>query len=424
MNRNTVNSVIIMGAIVIIGIIGIQAFLLVQTFDQEKESFQQKANIMLWNVAQKLAVREKNYNLPIRELVNQITPEYYVVNYNNNINANLLEYYLIKESYNVGMREDFEYGIYDSGSKRMVYGSYYSFDKNISIQKTKKRTDLPVYKKFDYYFGVRFPNRNKHLIYSMKTTILFTSILFLSILFFIYVIYVILKQKRLSELQKEFIDNMTHEFKTPISTIKISADVIVKQPEVQNNLRILRYGHIIQEQNERLNNQVEKVLQLARIEKDSFKLKFEKINLHELLVPIIKSDEIKIHERKGEFITILEATKPIIKADHLHLTNVIHNLLDNALKYTKSEPHITIATKNLGSKISLSISDNGMGISEDEIDRIFDKFYRVSTGNVHNVKGFGLGLFYVKNICQMHGWKIEVLSKQGEGTTFTIIINR
>nr|MBP7184768.1 ATP-binding protein [Saprospiraceae bacterium] len=115
---------------------------------------------------------------------------------------------------------------------------------------------------------------------------------------------------------------------------------------------------------------------------------------------------------------------PIIKADHLHLTNVIHNLLDNALKYTKSEPHITIATKNLGSKIALSISDNGMGISEDEIDRIFDKFYRVSTGNVHNVKGFGLGLFYVKNICQMHGWKIEVLSKQGEGTTFTIIINR
>jgi len=221
-------------------------------------------------------------------------------------------------------------------------------------------------------------------------------------------------------MQKDFINNMTHEFKTPISTIKISSNVFLKNENIQKDERLLRYANIINEQNNRLNNQVEKVLQIARLEGETFELKKESLDVNVLLEKITKSVELKITQLGGNITMNLQSNNSFINADKLHLTNIIHNLLDNAIKYCKTAPDITIETKGIDNKIELRIVDKGLGIKKEFMPQIFQKFYRVPTGDVHNIKGFGLGLFYVKNICKAHGWKIEAKSEEGKGTEFLI----
>ena len=221
-------------------------------------------------------------------------------------------------------------------------------------------------------------------------------------------------------MQKDFINNMTHEFKTPISTIKISSDVFLNNKEIQENKRLFQYAKIIKEQNERLNNQVEKVLQLARIERDNFKLNKEEVDLHEILTQIMKSVEVNVNEQNGELTADFRAKNRTFLADKFHLTNIIHNILDNAMKYCKDAPQIAIETEDIHRGICLKISDKGIGIQKEYLPKIFNKFYRVPTGDVHNVKGFGLGLFYIKNICEAHGWKLELESEENEGTVVSI----
>ena len=237
-----------------------------------------------------------------------------------------------------------------------------------------------------------------------------------------YAIWIILKQQRVTDLQKDFINNMTHEFKTPISSIKIASDVIIQDDQISKNPRIKKYASIIKDQNERLNNQVEKVLNIARLEKDQFKLKLEQVELVSFIRHIIKLEKIKIEEANGVIEFNSSINEAHIEADKLHLSNVISNIFDNAQKYCEDKPQIFVSLAQNKNVFNLEIKDSGIGIQKDQLKTIFDKFYRVSTGNVHNVKGFGLGLFYVKNICEAHGWKIQVDSEPNKWTNFTIEI--
>jgi two-component system phosphate regulon sensor histidine kinase PhoR len=418
LKNSTIIRVVLVGALAIISIIGVQTWWVMKTWDVKANEFHERVVVALLNVAKEF---EKLGNqLPAYDLITQVTSNYYVVNINDVINANNLEFFLRRELEAVGLTEGFEYGIYDCATNKMVYGDYLS---NTAGDTTYVRhTDLPIYDKFTYYFGVRFPNRNNQILNSMGLTITFTAVLLLSVLFFLYSIFVILRQKQLSEMQKDFINNMTHEFKTPISTIKISAEVFLNNPTVQSDPRLMQYARIIQDQNLRLNNQVEKVLQLARIEGDNFRLSPEKINLHELLEQIIPAVRIKVEENGGSLHCALEAPTPFIMADRLHLSNIIHNLLDNAIKYCREAPVVEVKTLEKGKNILLVFSDQGIGIPPEYQHRVFEKFYRVPTGNIHNVKGFGLGLFYIKSICQAHGWKIDLDSEVGRGTTIAITI--
>lgn len=418
MKNSTIIRVVLVGALAIISIIGVQTWWVMKTWDVKANEFHERVVVALLNVAKEF---EKLGNqLPAYDLITQVTSNYYVVNINDVINANNLEFFLRRELEAVGLTEGFEYGIYDCATNKMVYGDYLS---NTAGDTTYVRhTDLPIYDKFTYYFGVRFPNRTNQILSSMGLTITFTAVLLLSVLFFLYSIFVILRQKQLSEMQKDFINNMTHEFKTPISTIKISAEVFLNNPTVQSDPRLMQYARIIQDQNLRLNNQVEKVLQLARIEGDNFRLSPEKLNLHEFLEQIVPAVRIKVEEKGGSLHCALEAPTPFIMADRLHLSNIIHNLLDNAIKYCKEVPVVEVRTSAKGKSILLIFSDQGIGIPPEYQHRVFEKFYRVPTGNIHNVKGFGLGLFYIKSICQAHGWKIDLASEVGRGTTITITI--
>jgi two-component system phosphate regulon sensor histidine kinase PhoR len=214
---------------------------------------------------------------------------------------------------------------------------------------------------------------------------------------------------------------MTHEFKTPISSINISADVISNPEIIKNPERLKNYGLIIKQENNRLNKQVEKVLQIARIEKSGFELKKEMVNLHEIIDNVVSNCNSNNEKGGAQIIAKLADEELTILADRLHITNILHNLLDNAIKYADKQPLITVSTKNADREIVIAVEDNGPGISREYQKKVFQKFFRIPTGNVHNVKGFGLGLAYVKKIVDEYNMKIEVNSRLGEGTRVILL---
>lgn len=419
MSNKIIWRVALLGAISILGIIAFQGYWFLRTWDLKEQEFNQQVHIALINVAREIA-RFNNSELPTYDLVKRLSSNYYVVNVNDAIDAGALEYYLRKEFEAVSLTTDFEYAIYDCASDQMVYGNYYSFTDDGASP--TQAIDLPKYDQFLYYFGVRFPGRTTFILENMPGALVISGIFLLTLLFFLYSLYIILRQKRLSELQKDFINNMTHEFKTPISTIRISTEVLMKDPAIVANERLKRYTAIIHQQNQRLNDQVEKVLQLARIEKGSLKVNPKPLDLHEILLSILPSVQVKVQELGGVVREDFKAVRTRINADPLHLQNVIQNLVDNAIKYCRDSPRLFIRTRNDADRLFLTIHDEGIGIAREDQQRVFGKFFRVSTGNVHNVKGFGLGLYYVKSVCTSHGWDIDLQSEPGQFTEITIKI--
>jgi two-component system, OmpR family, phosphate regulon sensor histidine kinase PhoR len=418
MDTNTIKKVVFLGAIALMGIIAIQTYWVSSTWNLNEEEFEQKVHLVLLNVAKSI-VRERGGTLP-KDVIKKQASNYYIVNLENEIDANELEFHLRNEFQELGMAVNFEYAIHDCSSNEMVYGKYISYTEE--KLKDLKLGELPKYKDLTYYFGVKFPDKSSYLLGKMEMSVFFSIILLFTVLFFMYAVFVILKQQRLSEMQKDFINNMTHEFKTPISTIKISADTFLNNPIIQKDQRLNRYAQIIKEQNERLNEQVEKVLQLAKIERENFKLQKEDIHLYELLVPILDSTQVVVAEHHGQLKTALDVPEPIVFADKLHLTNIVHNLLDNAIKYCKNTPDILVKTEKINGQLCLSIMDKGIGIKKEYQQKVLNKFFRVPTGNVHNVKGFGLGLYYVKNVCDAHDWKLEIISALNEGTEVRVFM--
>ena len=369
MNNNVIRRVVVLGALAIIGIIAAQTYWVMKSWDLKEQEFHQTVNIALFKVAQDLAAYD-SIPLPSYDLVNRKSSNHYVVNINNVIDAGVLEHYLMKEFEARALDVVFEYAIYDCGSDNFQYGNICSVGdvKEASVASSS----LPKYDEYTYYFVVKFPSRTSYLLGEMPLTILFTAILFVAIIFFIYSLTVILKQKRLSEMHKDFINNMTHEFKTPISTIKISADVFLNHPEIQKDQRLFNYARIVREQNTRLNHQVEKVLQLAKIERKGLELHLEKVNLHELLQNILPSIQLKVKDAKGHLQSKLDASQPFVQADRIHLTNILYNLLDNAIKYCRKVPEILVCTESSGQKILLEVSDKGIGIDKVHQNKIFD----------------------------------------------------
>lgn len=419
MKRNQIRLVVILGVFAIIGIIVVQIYWMQKAWNIKEKQFTQTVFIALKNVAEKMSAYNQTV-LPNENPVSQLSSNYFVVNVNSVIDANILEYYLSTEFDQHNIRADYEYAIYDCHNDKMVYGDYVAANgRNKPAQLT---TNLPKYNEYVYYFGVNFPNKSNYLSSNMTLWIIFSAILLVSVVFFGYALFVILQQKRLSELQKDFINNMTHEFKTPIASINISADVISKPDIVENPQRLLNYGTIVKQEINRLNKQVEKVLQIARIEKGSFELKKESVKLDELISQVVDHCRANNSKCEAKYLLNLDRETGFICADRLHLTNIFYNLIDNAVKYAGENPEVAITTLRQPKKLVVTVSDNGPGISREFQKKVFQKFFRVPTGNVHNVKGFGLGLYYVRSICQAHGWHIRLESETNKGATFVIEI--
>lgn len=419
MKNSEIRLVLVLGIVAIMGIISVQVYWLRKAFDLKERQFNETIHIALQNVAENVSTHYDG-SLSNEDVVVQVSSDYFVVNINDVIDANVLEYYLSNEFRKLQIDLDFEYAIYDCGTGQMVYGKYVSFETGKSVERVSTR--LPTYDEYFYYFGVKFPTKSSYVLSNIRLSLFFSVILGLAVAFFGYAMYVILNQKRLSELQTDFINNMTHEFKTPIASISLSAEVLTKNEKIKDDGRLLNYVKIIREQTERLNNQVENVLQIAKVQQNQLELSKEKLDLCSLLETVRRSALVS-YEKNGGTIELVCLDSGIeIDADKHHLTNILFNVLDNSLKYNVNVPNSKIELKKVGRKIALSIEDNGIGIDKKHLKHIFERFYRVPTGNVHDVKGFGLGLFYVKKIVDLHSWKIKIISEPNKGTKTIIEI--
>lgn len=270
---------------------------------------------------------------------------------------------------------------------------------------------------------VYFPDRKTHLYLSLS--VMLPASLFFSLIIlvaFTISILMVLKQKRISDVKTDFINNMTHEFKTPIATISLAADSVVNPKVINNSDKIRNFIKIIKDENKRMNLQVERVLQMALLDKSKLDLNLKELDIHLLIDNAIKNTGVQVKVKNGKIHTELTANKHLALIDEIHFMNVINNLLDNALKYSKVNPEILIKTQDAENGILISVEDNGIGMSKEEQSKIFDRFYRVSKGNIHNIKGFGLGLSYVKAIVEALNGNIRVKSEPDKGSRFDIFI--
>lgn len=417
MKSNHIRIAVILGVISIAGIIVFQLYWVNKSYDLAEQQFTQSVEIALYNVADNV-LAFNGHELPNENPVRQISSNYFIVDINDVIDASILDHYLKSEFGYQNLQIDYEYAIYDCETDKMVFGNYITSD-SIQDKKTRK---FQKYDEFTYYFGIIFPSKALYLLNSMNIWIISSFVLLTALIFFAYAIFIILKQKRLSEVQRDFINNMTHEFKTPVSTINIAANVLSDPGIIKDPKRIQDYTNIIKAQNKRIEQQVEKVLQLARIEKNKFSFQKEEIDANKIIFEVIKSFEFVIKELGGSLEVKLNAKNSTVYADKSHLANAIYNLIDNAIKYSPEKPNVIASTHNNKTHLTIAISDSGIGIEKKYLGKVFDKFFRVPTGNVHNVKGFGIGLSYVKNIIDAHAWRSETVSDPGKGSTFRIII--
>ncbi len=266
-----------------------------------------------------------------------------------------------------------------------------------------------------------FPQKNSLILSHMMATMGTTGGLLLVLIFcFGYTIFSILKQKKVSEMKIDFINNMTHEFKTPVSTIMIASEALKDAEITSDKNRVARLANIIFEENERLGSHIERVLNIARIEKNDFKLDKKPLDVNDMIAVVLDSMALKLHKCNVQTTLHLEADQPVIVADELHFSNVLYNLVDNAIKYSGDNPDITISTSNKNGQVVIKVADKGIGMSRDQQTKIFEQFYRIPTGNLHDVKGFGLGLSYVNTIVKRLNGTISVKSEKEKGSEFEL----
>ena len=339
---------------------------------------------------------------------------------------------LRQELSNRGIDTDFNYGVYSRDKE-----SFIILDGHFVVEDVQPKEVLPGFKtiydsnyKVDLFpddlpspgmLMIHFPARTsfvwRSLWMNFLGAIIFTAIILLC---FAYTINVIFRQKKLSEMKTDFINNMTHEFKTPIATISLASDSISSPMISGKPDKVQRFANIIKQENKRMNSQVEKVLQMALIDKKDFSLKVSDINLHDVINSAVENINLQVEKKDGTAKAVFDATMPVIEGDVTHISNIINNLLDNANKYSPDNPEITVYTQNVPSGVEVTIEDKGIGMNKEQRKHIFDKFYRVHTGDIHDVKGFGLGLSYVKAMMTAHKGLIDVKSELGKGSSFIL----
>ena len=343
------------------------------------------------------------------------------------VNYQVLDSLLKYEVKMKGIEIPFEYGI--SSLENPSYLHYASSMKyKVSGLKSDKDTYSVNLFPNDYsnsesYLRVYFPNQDRYIIRNIWMMYATSLLLILVVLGCFYVaVSTIVKQKQLADIKNDFINNMTHEFKTPISTISLATQMLGDELVTASPSMFKRYLGIIRDENKRLGSQVEKVLQTAQMERGEVRLNLGTVNVHQIIERVLENISPQIELRDGIIDIDLQAENSEIQADEVHLTNIIFNLLDNANKYSPGKPIIKITTENTEKGLSIKVSDQGIGMTKESIKQIFEKFYRVPTGNVHDVKGFGLGLSYVKKMVEEHQGRINVVSKLGEGSEFEVVL--
>ena len=418
MNRKTIRLIIFFAAFTLIGVFSFQVFWVQRAFSLQEKQFNERAHVALSNVVREVQ-QLNNDSSAIYEPVKQISSNYYLASTNDTLHPYLLENLLKAEFQKSNLDSDFEYVLYDCFTDSIVFGNYVDIEAEAKSL-VYRTSDRDKWNQASHYFGVYFPQKDLYLIEEMGIWVVSTIFLLLVVVFFSYTIWVIMKQRRLSEIRTDFINNMTHELKTPISTISLSTEVLSNPNITKDPERLSNYAKIIKEETERLRNQVDKVLQMATLDKNKMDIDFKKVDVHEVIKKTISGFELILDSKDGKIEHHLKAHRPIIMGDEMHLTNIFFNLIDNAIKYSNREPRIEIMTIDYKSGIQIRVRDNGIGMNREQQKHVFEKFYRVPTGDQHDVKGFGIGLNYVMKMVKKHHGKIQLKSELKSGSTFRI----
>jgi two-component system, OmpR family, phosphate regulon sensor histidine kinase PhoR len=320
------------------------------------------------------------------------------------------------------LSKNYEYAIIKTANDSVIYSTIPDFRK-LPHKKIHKACLSCLWKAEYFHLAVYFPSQRNQTIFEMSLWLIMSGMFLIIIIILItYIINTIIKQKKISEIKNDFINNMTHEFKTPISTISLAAEILLKADKESSTERLQKYSKIIYDENQRMRLQVDRVLQAASLEKGDYELRKSEFDIHQVIREAVRNLCFELCEERATVNYHLDAENHIIQADQMHMTNVMINLIDNAIKYSKEQVILNFSSVNVDSGINITIEDKGIGMNQDSLKHIFDKFYRVPTGNIHTVKGFGLGLYYVKNILEAHGGIIDVKSELNKGTRFDIYI--
>ncbi len=447
-------------AVALLGLVSIQAYWINYSVTLNQAKFDQAVRSALSNIVQGIE-RESRQSLHtiergdvkllgqnglskefrIKQLMNEVKDVQAllgIIDINELIDARYIDRLVKVELENRGIELDYHYGIYSTRNKAFViidgHNQYIppadskSSDVNMKIK--SQDALFNAYYQADIFpsiygsqavFKLHFPDRTS-VGWNESWWLLLGSVVFilLILLVFAYTLFTILRQKKLSEMKNDFINNMTHEFKTPIATISLATDSLSSERIREKPELMSKFINVIKQENARMLKQVEKVLQIALVDKHNFSLSLSEVDIHSIIQQAIKNQGMKVRRRGGKLSIDLQASPSVVEGDETHLSNIIHNLLENAEKYSPDAPQIEIKTWCDKDSIHISISDKGVGMTKDEQKHIFDKFYRVHSGNIHDVKGFGLGLSYVKAVITAHQGEISVQSKKGQGTSFHI----
>ena len=334
------------------------------------------------------------------------------------VSNEILQKLLLNELDEFGIKTPFEYGIYSNGLATKIKSEKFNYDKHNTYS-------IPVFTDNEgtssYQLLVSFPHK-KTFLFSELLGITVLSIIFTLIIIIAYssALNQLIRQRQISEIKTDFINNMTHEFKTPIATINLALDAIKNPKIIDDKEKVQRYLQMIRDENKRMHAQVENVLRISKLEKRELEINKENNNLHDIIDEAVEHINLIIEDRQGTITTHFDATRTSVLLNDVHFTNVIVNILDNAIKYSPETPVIDIYTENVKDFIIVKIKDQGAGMSKVAQKRIFEKFYREHTGDLHNVKGHGLGLAYVKKIVENHDGEVYVESEKGKGSTFII----
>jgi two-component system phosphate regulon sensor histidine kinase PhoR len=417
---NKLNIIVFIGLLAIIGVLTMQLLMLNQAYTFEKKELGEKIHFALQDVVNKIYRDNKN-ELPAASPIKKVSEDYYVVNVDDVFEAEILEFYLKSEFQKVKLDMDFEYAIYDCGSDEMMYGQYIAANgREVNGGNMKCENCFTKKEGLVYYFAIRFPQLRYNYITSLQQYWIYTGVLLLVLVIYVYSVLLLLKQKKYTELQKDFINNMTHEFKTPLSSILIASNFAAAQKEITGNPKLTKYMGIIIQQSNKLNQHIERILNVAKSDSNLTGLEKKEFDIVEVL-ELVKENATLKYENAS--VTITSAQKAYMaRADEFHFYNIVYNIVENAIKYATVSPLVAITVKEVEKGLELNFSDNGPGIPASHIEYVFDKFYRVPRQNKREVEGFGIGLFYVKKICELHGWKISIKNNNGNGITITIVI--
>ncbi len=419
MKNSAIRLIFVLAILSAIGIIVGQVYWVKRAYDLEDKEFDYKVNSSLKNVALKVWELKKT-QAPLYDVVDQVSSDYFIVQINHQVSAELLEH-LLREQFELhNLITDFEFGQYDCAKDTVISKHYIRMSG--SMVNYAPSINFPELSRENYYFGVFFPLRKKYISSELEIWV-YSSIFLLGILVFMgYIVFTIMKQKRLREVQKDFVNNMTHEFKTPLASIQIAAEVLKKPNITQNPQRLLNYATIIDKEASLLALQVERVLQMAHAEKGEIQLRKEKTDIKKLVNDAVDNLSSLFEKHNAQVRKHFPEKELFLFVDNLHIKNAIGNLLENAVKYSGENAVIDIKVSEKDKNVRIDIKDNGPGIAPEYQKMIFSKFYRVPTGDIHDVKGFGLGLNYVQIICKAHKGDVSCHSKLGKGSTFSMFL--